>query len=106
MPRVALDGQTFEYVFQPLDGSYEFEVEGAKYRFRQWTWGEKNRVTDTATIFEPDTGRLRIDIAQFNESMLATTPGGRRSCAADHASDAARAESGTRRCPVGHCVLG
>jgi hypothetical protein len=71
MPQVVIDGCSFAYSLG-ADGSYAFEVEGREYRFRQWTWGEKNRVTDAATTFEPDSGRLRIDIARFNELMLAT----------------------------------
>lgn len=70
---VSIDERTYRYARRPDDGTYLFEVDEAQYRFRQWTWGEKNRVVDAATIAEPATGRMRVDIARFNELMLATT---------------------------------
>src|SRR5215210_7956793 len=68
-----LDGRAYRYAVRPEDGTYVFEVDGGCYRFRQWTWGEKNRVTDAAAIADPDTGVVRVDIARFNELMLATS---------------------------------
>src|SRR5215207_7025552 len=73
MTHIVVDGQDFTYTLRPADGTYEFQVGDGVYRFRQWTWGEKNRITDASTAFDSDTGRLRIDIARFNELLLATT---------------------------------
>ena len=69
---VLIDGREYRYSVHPEDGTYAFVVDGGKYRFRQWTWGEKNRITDAATA-ELDSGQLRVDIARFNELMLATS---------------------------------
>ena len=69
----AIDGREYRYLIRPEDGTYLFQVDGGSYRFRQWTWGEKNRVTDAATDVDPATGRLHVDIARFNELMLATS---------------------------------
>ncbi len=73
------DGQTarigdreYPYTRRHEDGAYEFEIDGAGYRFRQWLWGEKNRVIDAATVTGAD-GSLRVDLARFNELMLATS---------------------------------
>jgi hypothetical protein len=68
-----VDGRAYPYSIDPADGSFVFEVDGDAYRFRQWTWGEKNRVTDAASLVDPDTGQVRVDIARFNELMLATS---------------------------------
>ena len=65
-----IEGQEYAFRLRPEDGTYVFEVDGGSYRFRQWTWGEKNRVIDAATVAEPASGRLRVDIARFNELML------------------------------------
>jgi hypothetical protein len=67
-----IDGQEYSYTRQPEDGAYLFQVNGAYYRFRQWTWGEKNRVTDASVVFDRASGRMRIDIARFNELLLMT----------------------------------
>jgi hypothetical protein len=69
----SIDGQEYRYTLRPEDGTYLFQVNGDRYRFRQWTWGEKNRVTDAATTVDADSARLRVDIARFNELMLATS---------------------------------
>ena len=68
-----IDDREYRYTLRLEDGTFLFEVNGGRYRFRQWTWGEKNRVTDAATIADPDSGRLRVDIARFNELMLASS---------------------------------
>ena len=68
-----IDGQEYHYTLRLEDGTYLFQFDGGCCRFRQWTWGEKNRVVDAATIADPASGRLRVDIARFNELMLATT---------------------------------
>jgi hypothetical protein len=68
-----IDGQEYRYTLRLEDDTYLFQLDGGCYRFRQWTWGEKNRVIDAATIADPASGRLRVDIARFNELMLATT---------------------------------
>ena len=60
-----------DYTVRPEDGTYAFLVQDGAYRFRQWTWGEKNRVTDAAASLDPESGELRIDIATFNELLLA-----------------------------------
>ena len=70
---VQIDGREYRYSLHPEDGTYLFVVDGGEYRFRQWTWGEKNRVTDAAAVADPDSGLLRVDIARFNELMLATS---------------------------------
>lgn len=70
---VRIDDGEYPYIFHPEDGTYQFEVDGDAYRFRRWTWGEKNRVIDAATVMEPENDRLRLDIARFNELLLATT---------------------------------
>jgi hypothetical protein len=67
---VAINGQEFCYTPRPEDGTYRFQIDGRAYGFRQWTWGEKNRVTDAATIVDTSSGRLRLDIGRFNELML------------------------------------
>jgi hypothetical protein len=67
-----IDGREYPYSLGIDDGSYCFSVDGQSYRFRQWTWGEKNRVTDAATTTDPDSGRLRVNVARFNELMLTT----------------------------------
>lgn len=61
------------FTLRSEDGTYVFEVDGGHYRFRQWTWGEKNRVIDAATITDPADGRLRVDVARLNELMLAAS---------------------------------
>ena len=68
-----IDGRAYPYAVRPEDGTYAFVVDGGEYRFRQWTWGEKNRVTDAAATADPDSGLLRVDIARFNKLMLATS---------------------------------
>jgi hypothetical protein len=68
-----INDQELYYIPHPVDGTYTFQVNGCSYRFRQWTWGEKNRVTDAATVIDAVSGRLRLDIARFNELMLATS---------------------------------
>lgn len=68
-----IDGCEYLYTVRPDDGTYVFVVGGDEYRFRQWTWGEKNRITDAAAVADLDTGQLRMDIARFNELMLATS---------------------------------
>jgi hypothetical protein len=70
---ITIDGQDLAYDLRPGDGLYDFQVAGATYCFRQWTWGEKNCVVDASTTLDPDTGQLRIDVAAFNELMLATS---------------------------------
>ena len=70
---VLIDGREYRYSVQPEDGTYAFVVDGGEYRFRQWTWGEKNRITDAAAVADLDSGQLRVDIARFNELMLATS---------------------------------
>ncbi len=62
----------YPYTLRPEDGVYVFEIDGARYRFRQWLWGEKNRVIDAATVTEAG-GSVRVDLARFNELMLATS---------------------------------
>jgi hypothetical protein len=69
----SIDGQDYPYTVRAEDGSYCFAIDGGVYRFRQWTWGEKNRVTDAATGTDPASGRLRVDVARFNELMLAAS---------------------------------
>jgi len=71
MATATIDGEALSYSFN-ADGSYVFQVGVEAYRFRQWTWGEKNRVVDASTTLDVETGRLRVDIARFNELMLAT----------------------------------
>jgi len=68
-----IDGRDVRYSVRPEDNTYVFVVDGGEYRFRQWTWGEKNRVTDAAATADPDSGLLRVDIARFNELMLAAS---------------------------------
>ena len=68
-----INDQELCYRRHPVDGTYTFQVNGCSYRFRQWTWGEKNRVTDAATVVDAGSGRLRLDIARFNELMLVTS---------------------------------
>ena len=73
LPIANVRGQEYPYDLRPEDGTYRFEIDGASYRFRQWMWGEKNRVIDAATVTEPADGSLRIDLARFHELMLATS---------------------------------
>jgi len=68
-----IDGQELAYSASAADGTYAFQVTGGEYRFRQWTWGEKNRVIDASTQLDVETGHLRVDIARFNELMLSTS---------------------------------
>ena len=68
-----INDQELCYILHPVDGTYLFQVNGCAYRFRQWTWGEKNRVTNAATVIDTTSGRLRLDIARFNELMLVTS---------------------------------
>ena len=70
---VLIDGREYRYSVYPEDGTYAVVVDGGEYRFRQWTWGEKNRITDAAAVADLDSGQLRVDIARFNELMLATS---------------------------------
>ena len=70
--RACIDGREYAYCVDIDDGGYCFDVDGHGYRFRQWTWGEKNRVTDASTGTDPATGQLRVNVARFNELMLAT----------------------------------
>jgi hypothetical protein len=70
---ITINAQEFCYTPWPADGTYRFQVNGCAYRFRQWTWGEKNRVTDASTVIDATSGRLRLDIARFNELMLVTS---------------------------------
>src|SRR5262249_3065515 len=72
MTAVTIDDQELHYELQPAIGVYDFQVAGGTYRFRQWSWGEKNRVVEASTTVDDRTGHLRIDIATFNELMLAT----------------------------------
>src|SRR5438034_9098524 len=69
----SIDGRDYPYTVDASDGSHCFAINGHRYRFRQWTWGEKNRVTGAAAITDPTSGRLRVDIARFNELILATS---------------------------------
>ena len=70
---VQIDGLEYPYTLLAEDGTYLFQVDGGRYRFRQWTWGEKNRVMDASTVADPNSGHFRVDIARFNELMLATS---------------------------------
>ena len=67
-----INGEDYRFTAE-ADGTFRFEVDGGRHRFRQWTWGEKNRVIDASTIADPATGQPRVDIACLNESMLAAT---------------------------------
>ncbi len=71
--RAHIDGQEFDYILCPEDATYLFQVDNDPYRFRQWTWGEKNRVIDAAVVTDAAGNRLRLDIARFNELMLAAS---------------------------------
>ena len=73
MRTAAIDGREYAYSVDAEDGSYRFDIDGRGFRFRQWTWGDKNRVTDAATTSDPSSGRLRLNIARFNELMLEST---------------------------------
>jgi hypothetical protein len=71
--RVVIDGQEYRYSLRPEDNTYLFHLAAGDYRFRQWTWGEKNQVIDAAMFTEANGGPMRLDIARFNELMLATS---------------------------------
>ena len=71
--RAHIDGQEFDYTLYPEDATHLFQVDNGQYRFRQWTWGEKNRVIDASVVTDTAGNRLRLDIARFNELMLATS---------------------------------
>ena len=36
-----IDGRDYPYTVDINDGSYCFDVDSHRYRFRQWTWGER-----------------------------------------------------------------
>ena len=71
MSTACIEGRDYPYSIDANDGTYHFDIDGHRYRFRQWTWGEKNRVADAA--IDATKGRLRVNVARFNELMLATT---------------------------------
>jgi hypothetical protein len=73
MRTASIDGRDYAYSVDAEDGSYRFDIDGRSFCFRQWTWGDKNLVTDAATTTDPSSGRLRLNIARFNELMLAST---------------------------------
>ena len=51
---------------------YECEIDGDKYDFRIWTWGEKNKVTEQCTRVLPS-GQQKLEVGEFNLCMLLAT---------------------------------
>lgn len=64
-----------EYRFSHHTGAneYTFVVEDNHCRFKPWTWGEKNRITNECIDFNPGANQFEVNTITFNEKMLANT---------------------------------
>ncbi|MGD2088496.1 MAG: hypothetical protein PVH61_20130 [Candidatus Aminicenantes bacterium] len=73
LQRVTIDGREYEFAHHPGTEEYTFLVEGKRCRFKRWTWGEKNRITNECVAFNPTTNRFEVNTIAFNEKMLTHT---------------------------------
>jgi hypothetical protein len=73
LQRVTIDGQEYEFSNHPGAEEYTFLVEGKRCRFKRWTWGEKNRITNESVAFNPAAKRFEVNTIAFNEKMLTNT---------------------------------
>jgi hypothetical protein len=71
--KVDINGRVYEYSHKSGDNGYTFIVEGGRYLFARWNWGEKNRITNECVVFNPDANRFEVNTIAFNEKMLTHT---------------------------------
>ncbi len=55
------------------NGDFELRLNGDVFKFKMWTWGEKNDATGRSIKFDSESGRMKIDLQSFNESLLLAT---------------------------------
>jgi hypothetical protein len=67
---VSLGDGTFSHVHGAEQGLHTFENGTSVYRFKEWTWGQKNAATSASVVFDQESGGFRIDTTRFNEAML------------------------------------
>ena len=59
--------------FDPRTEMYELALGQDRYRFREWTWGEKNDISNRSVVYDPAGDGFRVNVATFNEGMLQAT---------------------------------
>ena len=76
-----LDGDKPHPNFPPINIDHEVDSVGAPivtandytFKFRTWTWGEKNSILSQCAIWDDSSQQMRISTQRFNELMLLTT---------------------------------
>jgi hypothetical protein len=70
---VTINRQEYRFSHHTGANEYTFVVEDSRCRFKPWTWGEKNRITNECIAFNPDANQFEVNTIAFNEKMLANT---------------------------------
>lgn len=73
LQKVTIEGREYEFSHDPGKNDYTFDLDSGRFRFKRWSWGEKNRVTNQCVVFNPGTNRFEVNTIAFNEKMLAAT---------------------------------
>ena len=55
------------------DGSTIVAAEDYTFKFKTWTWGEKNRIFSQCALWDDSSQQMRISTQSFNEMMLLAT---------------------------------
>jgi hypothetical protein len=70
---ITLDSGTFLHTHDAEQRLHTFEDDFGVYRFKEWTWGEKNAATRASVVLDEGMGDFHIDTAGFNEALLAAS---------------------------------
>ena len=68
-----IGSQEYKFSHNARDNSYAFIVDSDQFKFKRWTWGEKNRISNECVTFNPATSQFEVNTVAFNEKMLAET---------------------------------
>jgi hypothetical protein len=71
--KITIGDHEYEFLHNPKDNSYSFIIDNNHFRFKRWTWGEKNRITNECVTFNPEIKQFEVNTVAFNEKMLART---------------------------------
>jgi hypothetical protein len=70
---VTINGREYEFSHHTGTNEFTFKVGDNRYRFKRWTWGEKNRITNECAAYNHAANRFEVNTIAFNEKMLTNT---------------------------------
>ncbi|UCE74324.1 MAG: hypothetical protein JSV56_01100, partial [Methanomassiliicoccales archaeon] len=73
LQEVTIDNHHYENSHNQKDNTYLFIFDNNRFKFKRWTWGEKNRIINECITLNPGSELFEVNPVEFNEKILAQT---------------------------------